>query len=94
MLFLVPVGTPMLVRLSNSINRRVHEHLANIKHGRTRSSALARHAEKTKHHICSEEARVIGKIAPFHHWKFREAIEVEKRPSNLNRDDYWKISNC
>jgi len=63
-----------------------------IKHGRTKSSALAEHAEKTKHHVCIEEADVIARISQFHHRKFREAIEIERRPSNLNRDDGWKIS--
>jgi len=87
-------GTPYVGETGRSINQRIHEHSVDIKHGRTRSSSLAEHAEKTKHHICFEEAQVIAKIAPFYHRKFREAIEIEKRPRNLNRDDGWKISSC
>jgi len=34
----------------------------------------------------------VAKAAQFHHRKFREAIEIERRPINLNIDDGWKIS--
>lgn len=86
-------GTPYVGETSHSINQRINEHSTNIKHGRTRSSALAEHAENTKHNVCIEEARVISKVAHFHHQKFREAIEIEKRMSKLNKDDGWKISS-
>ena len=61
---------------------------------RSRSSALAEHAEKTNHHIYIEDAKVIARIDHFHHCKLREALEIEKRPVNLNRDDGWSISRC
>lgn len=80
-------GTPYIGETSRSINQRVHEHATNIKHGRTWSSALAEQVGKTKHHMCIEEAKVIVRISHFHHRKFREAIEIKRRPSNLNRDD-------
>lgn len=50
--------------------------------------------KKTKHHICIEEARVITTIDPFHHCKFREALEIERGRINLNRDGGWSISRC
>ena len=87
-------GTPYVGETGCSINQMINEHSADIKHRRIWSSALAEHAEKTKHHVCIEDTRVISKVAHFHHWKFREAIEIEKRPRNLNRDDHWKISSC
>lgn len=80
-------GTSYIGEIGRSINQRIKEHVADIKHGRTKSSALAEHAEKTKHHICIEEARVIVKIPHFHHHKFREAIEIERSSSNINRND-------
>jgi len=86
-------GTSYIGEIDRSINLRIKEHIADIKHERTRSSALAEHVEKTKHHICIEEANVIAKISHFHHRKFREGIEIERRSSNLNRDDRWKISS-
>ncbi len=87
-------GTPYIGETGRSINQRINEHSADLRHGRAKSSDLAEHAEKTKHHVCIEEARVIAKVAEFHHRKFREALEIEKRPKNLNRDDGWKISSC
>lgn len=78
-------GTPYIGEIGCSINQRIHEHA--YKHGRTRSSPLAEHAGKTKHRICIEEAQAIAKINHFHRRKFREAIEIERRPGNLNRDD-------
>lgn len=66
------------------LNERIKEHVVNIKHGRTHSLALAEHAKKTKHQICIKEAKVIAKISQFYHRKFREAIEIKRRLSNLN----------
>ena len=87
-------GIPDIGETGRSINQRISEHSADLRHGRTKSSALAEHAEKTMHHVCVEEAQVIARVAQFHHHKFREALEIEKRPNNLNRDDGWKISSC
>jgi len=85
-------GTPYIGETGRSINQRICEHAADIKHGRTRSFALAEHADKSKHHICIEEDQVIAKVIHFHHHKLREALEIEKRPNNLNRDDGWNIT--
>lgn len=49
-------GTPYIGDIGHSINQRIREHVANIKHGKTHSSALAEHADKSKHHIDIEEA--------------------------------------
>ena len=87
-------GTLYIGETGRSINQRICEHAADIKHGRSCSSTLAEHAEKTNHHICIEEAKVIARIDHFHHRKLREALEIEKRPVNLNRDDGWIISRC
>lgn len=87
-------GTPYVGEIGRSINQRIQEHIVYINHGRMRSSTLAERMKKTKHHICIEDAQVIAKIDHFHHHKFREAIEIERRPSNLNRDEDWKISSC
>lgn len=87
-------GTPYIGDIDHSINQRISEHAADLKHRRSKSSALAEHVEKTNHHACIEEASDIARVSQFHHWKFREALEIEKRPSNLNREDGWKISRC
>ena len=94
--YLIPCscGTPYIGETGRSINQWISEHSADLRHGRTKSSALAEHAGKTMHHVCIEDAQVIAKVAQFHHRKFREALEIEKRPNNLNRDDGWRISRC
>ncbi len=87
-------GTPYIRETGRSIHQRISEHVADLRHGRTKSSALAEHEQKTKNQVCIEEAEVIARVAQFHHRKFREAIEIERRPSNLNRDDGWKTNGC
>ena len=87
-------GAPYIGETGRSINQRISEHATDLRHGRAKSSALAEHAEKTKHQVCIEEAQVIARVAQFHHRKLREALEIEKRPLNLNRDDGRKISRC
>ena len=94
--YLIPCscGTPYIGETGCSIHQRISEHAADLRHGRSKSSALAEHVEKTKHQVCIEEAKVVAKVAQFHHRKFSEAIEIERRPNNLNRDDSWKIIRC
>ena len=87
-------GTLYIGETGRSINQRIHEYVVDLRHGRSRSSALAEHAEKTKHHICIEDTEVIARIDHFHHRKLREALEIEKSPVNLNRDDGWSVSRC
>jgi hypothetical protein len=85
-------GKQYIGETGRSFRIRIQEHAADIKHNRTRPSALAEHSDKTKHHICIEETKILARIDHYHNRKFREAIEIEKQPNNLNRDDGWKIS--
>ena len=85
-------GTPYIGETSQSIRQRIFEHDADIRHNRSRTSALAEHAGKSCHHVCIEDSKVIAKVDHFHHRKLREAIEIERHPRNLNRDDGWKLS--
>jgi len=43
--------------------RSLKEHGADIRNGRSRTSALAEHSLKTKHHICLENASIIARGA-------------------------------
>ena len=74
--YIIPCSceTPYIGETGQSINQRICQHAADLKHGRSRSSALAEHTEKTNHHICIEEAKVIARIDHFHHRKLREAL--------------------
>ena len=75
-----------------SINQKILEHGADIRHNCFYSSTIVEHAEKTKYSFCIEESKVIAKIDHFHHRKLREAIEIKRHAKNLNRDDGWKLS--
>jgi hypothetical protein len=85
-------GKQYIGEIGHSFRIRIQEHVIDIKHNRTRPSTLAEHSDKTKHHICIEEAKILAKIDHYHNRKFRESIEIEKQPNNLNIDDGWKIS--
>ena len=67
-------GKPYIGETRSSINQRISENATDLKHGRTKSYTLVEHAEKTKHHVCIEEANVIARVSQFYHRKFREAL--------------------
>ena len=57
-------------------------------------SALAEHAHQSRHHIRIEETKLITREKHYKRQKIREAIEIEKFPLNLNRDDGLKLNEC
>jgi len=90
-IYLIPCyyGIPYIGETGRSINKSISEHATGITQNRSRTSTLAEHADKSKHHVYIEETRVGAKIDYFHHRKLREAIEIEMHAKNLNRDDRW-----
>ncbi len=93
--YLIPCScrTPYIGQTGWSINQRSQEHAIDLRHCRNFSSALAKHVENTKHHICLEDSQVLARIDHLHHRKLREAIEIEKMSNMLNKDDGWKINS-
>ena len=85
-------GTPYIGETCRSIRQRIWEHVADIRHNRSRTLALAKHVEKSCHHVCIEYSKVVAKVDHFHHRKLREAIKIERHAKNLNRNDGWKLS--
>ena len=75
-----------------SFHTRLKEHGANIRKERIRSSTLAEHVAKTKHHICLEDTIILAKEDHYFKRKFREALEITKLPHNLNRDGGLEVS--
>jgi len=71
--YLVPCfyGIPYIGETGRSIKQRIIKHVADIKHNRSRTSTLVEHAEKSKHHVCIEESKVIARVDHFHHKKLR-----------------------
>jgi len=86
-------GTSYIGEMGWSINQMIKEHVVAIKHGRTKSWALAEHVVKTKHHICIVEVKLFAKISHFDRCKFREAIGIDRSSNNVNRDDDLKSSS-
>ena len=87
--YLIPCscGTPYVGETGRSMRQRIREHVADIRHNRSHTSALVEHVEKSGHHVCIEDSKVIAKIHHFHHRKLREVIEIEQHAKNLNRVD-------
>ena len=54
-------GKSYIGETGHSLQTRLKEHGADIKNGRSRTSALAEHSLKTKHHICLESASIIAR---------------------------------
>ena len=85
-------GKPYIGEIGWYILTIIQEHVADIKHNRLKTSALAEHSDKTSHHICIENSRVLAKIDHYYHRKFREAIEIKKWMGDLNKEDGWIIN--
>lgn len=85
-------GKSYIGETGRSLQTRLKEHGADIKNGRSSTSALAEHSSKTKHHICLESASIIAREEQHQRRKIREALEIIKNPHNLNRDNGIEIS--
>ena len=84
-------GKSYIGETGRSLQTRLKEHGADIKNERSRTSALAEHSLKTKHHICLESASIIAREEHHQRRKIREALEIIKHPHNLNRDSGVEI---
>ena len=76
-----------------SIKTRLKEHGVDIQHCRIKNPVIAQHSCNTKHHICLEKAEALATIPHHFKRKIREALEIEKYPNNLNRDDGLKLND-
>ena len=79
-------GEKYIGEIGRAINIRIKEHCVDIRHERIKKSAIAEHSQKTNHHICIEDAKVIAIEENYNRRRVREAIEIEKHENNFNRD--------
>ena len=79
--------------IGRSLNIRIKEHTADLRRERSSKSALAEHVHSSSHYICIEDVKLVRKEDHYLKRKIKEAIEIEKRKNNLNRDDGLKLSN-
>jgi hypothetical protein len=75
-----------------SFQIRLKEHGADIKNERIHTSALAKHSLIKKHHVRLEDTKILAKENHLFKRRIREAIEIRKHPSNLNRDSGLELS--
>ena len=50
------------------------------------------HSIKTRHHVRLEDTKILAKENHLFKRRIREAIEIRKHPSNLNRDSGLELS--
>ena len=90
--FVVSCGKVYIGKTGCPIQLRLEKNHDDIIHECTKKYALAEHSVTSKHHICIEDAKVIARIDHYMKRCVIEAIEIEKHPKNINRDDGWKLS--
>ena len=78
---------------SHSFQVRIKEHGADIKNERICTSVLEEHSLKTKHHVRLEDTKILAKEGHLFERQIREAIEIRKHPSNLNRDKGLELND-
>nr|XP_049699777.1 uncharacterized protein LOC126053464 [Helicoverpa armigera] len=84
-------GLSYIGQTKRSIGTRVKEHIADVKHRRSRQSAVCEHTlDKAQHYIRFDKPQVLAKENRFLPRMIREAIEIKKHP-NFNREDGWVI---
>lgn len=58
---------------------------------RTEKSIVTEYAERKNHNILFNEIKILNKKQNYKKIIINEAIEINKYPSNFNREDGWKI---
>ena len=82
-----------MYRTNRSIfEARIKEHIADTNHNCIAKSALAEHSSKSKHLIHFDQTQILARDPYYSTRLIREALEIEKNPNNLNRDDGLKLS--
>jgi len=74
------------------VNLRVKEHQRDVKLKHVTQSALSEHNIEIGHQILFDKTITIANITLYFPRKYREAIEIQKHPNNLNRDNGYNIN--
>ena len=62
-------GKSYIGETGRSLQTRLKEHVADIRNDRSRTSALAEHSSKTRHHLCVENASIVAREEHYHRRK-------------------------
>lgn len=86
-------GKQYIGEIGRSLNIIIKGHTTNLRRERTSKSALVENVHSSSHYICMEETKLVRKEDHYLKRIFKEAIEIEKRKNNFNRDNGLKLSN-
>ncbi|XP_075923264.1 uncharacterized protein LOC142924610 [Petromyzon marinus] len=88
-------GSSYIGETKRHISDRIREHKADLKHGRTNSSAVADHCYNSvgSHDIDFSKTEVLCKPTGYHERFVHEAIHIYKHRDNFNREDGFRLSN-
>ena len=86
-------GLVYIGETKRSVSTRVSEHERCTRLMRTSGSALAEHKLDTGHQINFSDAKILARGSHFFGRKIREAVEIFKHPSILNRDEGYYLHN-
>jgi len=67
-------GTCYIGEIGRSIHERVKEHYANLQYNRIIKFALAKHVDKTKHHILMDKIEILARCDKFQEQRIVKAI--------------------
>jgi len=68
------------------------EHQRTVRLKYVTQSALSEHNIETGHQILFDKTTTIANIASYIPRKYREVIEIQKHPNNLNKDNGYNIN--
>jgi len=74
------------------VNTRMKEHQRDVRLKHIIQSALSERNIETSHQILFDKTTTIVTTTLYFPRKYREAIEIQKHPDNLNRDNSYNIS--
>lgn len=79
-------GKAYIGQTGKKIVTRLGQHLADYKHRRTKTSAVAKHGEECRGQLMFDKASCLARETNLDRRLIREAIEIWKRPRNINID--------
>ena len=86
-------GKEYIGETGRAIEIRFKENYVDIRHNRTKKSALAEHSSEMRHQICIENTKLLVQEGHYTKRKIKEALEIKKHDNNLNRDEGIELSD-
>ena len=74
------------------VNLRIKKHQRDVRLKHVTQSVLSEHNIETGHQILFDKTTTIANITSYFLRKYREVIEIQKHPNNLNRDNGYNIN--